>query len=205
MEDIKENAKHETLNIAKNALQLAGLNPDDYTLSIFKKSTVKAAPNIQVFQTAAYLAATCLTPAANKILMYFLSLSEFENYISIDQKTLHEELNISLSSAEKSIKELTENGIIIKIKHISDKRRNDYYLNPMQAWKGKTLNRKIALGKLSQEHSSQLHLFGESYQEQQVRENQEIKNKRPNLFKKLMEDNGLQYNDTSENPNDYEE
>ena len=114
---------------------------------VFKKSSVKAPPNIQLFQTAAYIAATSLTPSANKILMYLLSLSEFENFISIDQRTLNEELNISLSSAEKAIKELTDNGIIIKIKHPSDKRRNDYFLNPMQAWKGKTLNRKIAITK----------------------------------------------------------
>lgn len=188
-EQVQEDGKRKALNIARGALELAGMNPDDYTLSIYKKTTVKSAPNIQVFQTAAYLAATCLTPSANKILMYFLSQSEFENYISIDIKTLHEELNMSLSSSEKGLKELTDNGIIIKIKHISDRRRNDYYINPMQAWKGKTLNRKMALAKLSND-TPQLHLFGESYDENIKREVAEIKNKRPNLFKMLELKNG---------------
>lgn len=181
-DEVQDEGKRKAVQIIKGALELAGLNPDDYDISLFKRSKIKAAPNIQLFQTAAYLAATCLSPSANKILMYFLSISEFENYVGMDQRTLHEDLNISLSSTEKGIKELVENGIIIKTKHPSDKRRNDYFINPMQAWKGKILNRKEALNKLHKEDPSQLHLFGETYQENIVREQEEMKAKRPNLF-----------------------
>jgi DNA-binding MarR family transcriptional regulator len=186
-EEVQDDAKRKALNIIHGALELAGLNPDDYNLSLQKKTKIKMAPNIQVFQTAAYLAATSLTPSANKILMYFLSLSEFENFISIDQMTIHEKLSMSLSSSEKGIKELCDNGIIIKIKHVSDKRRNDYYLNPMQAWKGKTLNRKIAMEKINNEDPSQLHLFGETVEQCKERESLEIKKKRPNLFELLAQ------------------
>ena len=131
----------------------AGLNSDDYDLFLSKKSKVKAAPNIQVFQTAAYLAATTLTPSANKVLMYFLSISHFENYVNLDQQTLRDDLNISLSATEKALKELYDNGVILKTKHPTDKRRNDYFINPMSAWKGKILNRKIALNALT--HASE--------------------------------------------------
>lgn len=182
-EEVQEDGKENALRIVRGALQLAGLDPDIYELMLFKKGKPKSAPNIQLFQTAAYLAATCLTPSANKILMYFLSQSEFENYISIDQRSIHETLGMSLSSSEKGIKELCDNGIIIKVKHISDKRRNDYYINPMQAWKGKTLNRKMALSKINSEYENQLHLFGETLEEGVKRETEEIKQKRPNLFK----------------------
>lgn len=180
-EEVQNEGKKNALNIIKSALELAGLDPADYDLNLRKKASPKAAPNIQVFQTAAYLAATCLSPSANKILMYFLSMSEFENYVGMDQRSLHEELNMSLSTVEKSIKELSENGIILKTKHPSDKRRNDYFLNPMSAWKGKTLNRKIALAILHKENDNQLHLFGETYSEGVIREAQEIKAKRGNL------------------------
>lgn len=181
--EIQEDGKRRALEIMKNALEAAGIKSDDYDFSLYKKNKVKSAPNIQVFQTAAYLAATCLSPSANKILMYFLSLSEFENYVGIDQLTLHEDIGMSLSSTERGIKELVDNGIIIKGKHPSDKRRNDYFINPMSAWKGKTLNRKIALQKLNVEQNNQLHLFGETYDDNVKRETEEIKQKKPNLFK----------------------
>jgi len=180
--ELEDDGKRRALTIIKGALELAGLDPEQYDLNLYKKGKVKAAPNIQLFQTAAYLAATCLSPSANKILMYFLSISEFENFVGVDQITLHEELNISLSSTEKGLRELCGNGIIIKTPHSSDKRRNDYFINPMQAWKGKTLNRKIALNKLNKENPNQLHIFGESLEENQERELSEIKAKRPNLF-----------------------
>jgi hypothetical protein len=77
---------------------------------------------------------------------------------------------------------LIENGIVIKVKHLSDKRRNDYFINPMQAWKGKTINRKMALSTLNKELESQLHLFGETLEYNQERESLEIKAKKPNLF-----------------------
>lgn len=184
-DEVQDDSKKDALRIIRGALELAGLDPNAYELMLFKKGKPKAAPNIQLFQTAAYLAATCLSPSANKILMYFLSISEFENYVGIDQKSLHEELGLSLRSAEYGIKELCDNGIIIRVKHLSDKRRNDYFINPMQAWKGKTLNRKIALAKINQEAENQLHLFGESLEENKKREESEIKAKRPNLFKQL--------------------
>jgi|JI10StandDraft_1071094.scaffolds.fasta_scaffold656101_1 DNA-binding MarR family transcriptional regulator len=205
-EQKQDSAKKVVLESIKDVLEGAGLSMEDYSFSLFKKSSVKAPPNIQLFQTAAYIAATSLTPSANKILMYLLSLSEFENFISIDQRTLNEELNISLSSAEKAIKELTDNGIIIKIKHPSDKRRNDYFLNPMQAWKGKTLNRKIAITKLQQENMNQLSLFGEDLFQNQIRENEEIKAKKPSykLNTLNLKEIDIQAEEEDENPNDYE-
>jgi DNA-binding MarR family transcriptional regulator len=181
-DEVQNKGKEKALTIIKGALELAGLNPEEYDLSLYRKTRVRVAPNIQLFQTAAYLAATCLSPSANKILMYFLSLTEFENYVGIDQKTLHEDLNISLRSTERGINELVDNGIIIKVKHLSDKRRNDYFINPMSAWKGKIKNRKRALSILNKELDSQLNLFGEAYMENQLRENQEIQDKRPSLM-----------------------
>jgi len=187
MEDLtkketQEGGKEKALKIIQGALELAGLDPSEYDLSLRKNTRISVAPNIQLFQTAAYLAATCLSPSANKLLMYFLSLSGFENFVGIDQRTLHEDLGISISSTERGIKELVDSGIIIKTKHMGDGRRNDYFINPMQAWKGKIKNRKDKLEILKAEDPDQLHLFGESIDENKIRETNEIKAKRPNLF-----------------------
>ena len=182
-DEVAERGKEKALTIIHQALELAGLNPKEYDLNLKKKGNPKAAPNIQVYQTAAYLASTCLTASANQIFLFMLSQSEFENYVGIDQKTISEHTGIKIRTVNAAIKELNENGVILKTPHPSDKRRNDYFLNPMSAWKGKTLNRKIALAKLNQFHNpDQLHLFGESFEENKVREDQEIKAKKPNLF-----------------------
>ena len=176
--EVKDNAKREVLEKINGILQDAGLF--GYELNLRKAPKVIAAPNIQLFQTAAYLAATRLSPSANKILMYFLSVSEFENYIGVDIKSLHEKLDISYSSCEKGLKELRDNSVIIGVKHINDKRRNDYFINPMQAWKGKMINRQSTLKELNKDEN-QLELFGESYSDAISREMSEIKNKRPSL------------------------
>ena len=180
--EVQDDGKKKALGLIKSALELAGLNPDDYDLSLRKANKIKPPPNIQLFQTAAYLAATCLSPSANKVLMFFLSISSFENYVGVDQNTIANEINMSRSSVEKGIKELTDNGVIIKTLHPSDHRRKDYFINPMHAWKGKMLNRKIKLSDLHQQDPDQLHLFGETLEENQEREANEIVKKRQNLF-----------------------
>lgn len=181
--EVHDDAKNKALNIISGALELAGLDPRDYDLNLRKKSQPKAAPNIQVFQTAAYLAATTLSAPASKIFLYFLSISEFENYVDVyHQETIAEEVNLSLRHTIRGLKELEDNGVIIKTISRSDKRKREYFLNPMSAWKGKTLNRKIALQKAHMQDKDQLHLFGETYEDNVIREAEEIKAKRPNLF-----------------------
>lgn len=181
--EVQDDGKRKALTIVKGALELAGLNPDEYDLTLHKKGNPKAAPNIQVFQTAAYLAATCLSPSAGKIFLYFLSMSEFENYVGVShQDTIAEDTGLTIRTVSNALKELNDNGIIIKTQNPQDKRLVDYWLNPMSAWKGKTLNRKIALQKIASENENQLHLFGERYEENVIREAEEIKKKRPNLF-----------------------
>ncbi len=181
--EVQEEGKEKALKIIHGALELAGLDPKQYDLRLTKKGQPKAAPNIQVFQTAAYLASTTLSPSAAKVFLFFISTSAFENFVGIShQETIAEETGLRIRTVSKALKELTENGIILKTKNINDKRLVDYFINPMSAWKGKTLNRKIALQKLHIEDPDQLHLFGETYEENVVRETQEIKAKRPNLF-----------------------
>ena len=199
--EVKEKQEEQLIRGLQLLCETAGLDFNNYTLQKVK-SQPKPAPNIQLFQTAAYLAATTLSPAANKVLMYFLSVSEFENFVGIDQKTLKEEMGVSLSSIERGIRELEKNGIIYKSKHLSDKRRNDYFLNPLTAWKGKILNRKIALEKLSKEPDNQLHMFGEQYDSSIAREQAEIRQKKPmySLLGGAKEENRI-----DENPYDLED
>jgi len=117
-------------------------------------------PNIMVFQTFAYLAATKLKPSSNQVLMLFFSKSVYEGFIGMDVKTVSEELNITERSVISALNELVENNIIIRVQNLTDKRRNDYFINPMAAWKGNSYARKLALGKIEKIDPMQLSIFG---------------------------------------------
>jgi predicted transcriptional regulator len=128
-------------------------------VSIFvSKDRIKLPPNIMVFQAFAFLAATKLKPATNRILMLLFSKSGYENFVSMDVLTISEELIMSERSVIRSMNELIENNIVIKIKggYVSDRRRNEYYVNPMAAWKGNSYTR---LQSIKQTDKNQLSLF----------------------------------------------
>jgi DNA-binding MarR family transcriptional regulator len=78
------------------------------------------------------------TQSTFRVLFYLISLSEYENFISIDVKTIAENMNMSPLSVKRATKQLSDDNVIKKIDHPSDKRRIDYFLNPMAMWRGKS-------------------------------------------------------------------
>lgn len=126
------------------------------------RQKVKLPQNIMVFQTFAFLAATKLKPATNCVLMLLFSKSHYENLISMDVLTIAEALEYTEQTVISALKELAKNNIVIKIKHPNDKRRNDYFLNPIAAWKGNSYTRKQAISLIQKK---QLCLFGIDSQE----------------------------------------
>jgi DNA-binding MarR family transcriptional regulator len=93
-----------------------------------------------------------------RVLFYFFSLSQYENFVSIDIKTIAEDLRISEQSVKRATKQLVEHNVIIKVPHPTDKRRLDYFLNPHASWKGKTINRDKFLDKAKKDRM-QLDMF----------------------------------------------
>ena len=94
------------------------------------------------------------------LLMYFFALSQYENFVGIDVKTISEDLELSEVSVKRATKQLTDDNIILKIQHPSDKRRIDYFINPHAAWKGKSLTRDKFLKK-AKDNKMQLDMFKE--------------------------------------------
>jgi hypothetical protein len=117
----------------------------------------KIPPAVIVFQAFAYLAATKLRPATNRVLLLLFSMTAYENYIGMDIKTISENLEMSDRSVISALNELEKNKIILKIKHPSDKRRNDYFINPTAVWKGSGTKR---LKSIKSFDPKQLSLFG---------------------------------------------
>lgn len=167
------------LNKKKLTEDIKKLIPEASTVNVnFGKKRIPLPPNIMVFQTFAFLAATELKPATNKVLMLFFASSAYENYVGMDIITIGEKLNITSRSVIAAINELEKNKIIIRTKHPSDKRRNDYFLNPFSSWKGNAESRKKMIEIMP---SNQLDLFGISEQDHKIREGNEIRKNTPLL------------------------
>jgi DNA-binding MarR family transcriptional regulator len=152
--------KKDIKNVISDFAEYNGEEPLQTTVNIITtKKRLPLEPNIMVFQSFAYLAATKLKPSTNKVLMYLFSLSAYENYIGIDIKTLSEELSLTERSIITGLKELEVNNVILKFKHPIDKRRHDYFINPIAAWKGNSFTRKTTIRKVETETPGQLNLF----------------------------------------------
>ena len=122
---------------------------------------VKMEDYVAVFQTFAYLASTKLLPCSNKILMWFFSGVEYENFIGVDVETLVEELNLSKRSVINGLGELEKNNIIIKFKNGRDRRRHDYFINPNAVWRGNSVARSAYMKKVNFEDPKQLKMWKE--------------------------------------------
>ena len=147
-------------------------NATEISVNVFGKRGVKMAPNIMVFQTFAYLAATKLQPGSCKVLLLFFAYSAYENYVSMDVLTISEVSELSERQTSRALKELEKNGIVTKVKHPSDRRRNDYFLNPYSCWKGHSKSRKKMIEAIP---DNQLSLFGIKASEIRSRDTEEAK------------------------------
>lgn len=128
------------------------------SIRVNRKPLNKMPPNIMVLQAFAKLAAMKLKPVTNRVLMFFFGLSAYENFLGIDIKTIAETLEITERSVITALRELEHEKIIIKLKHGIDKRRNDYFLNPLAAWKGNSFTREKRIKELMK-NDKQLALF----------------------------------------------
>lgn len=153
-----------TQEITQNA-HLGNLNEKDVEVSVnIRQKRGKLPPNIMVFQAFAYLCATKLKPATNKVLMLFFSLSGYENYVGMDVSTIMEELLLSKPTVVNALKELEENNIIVKVVNVTDKRRHDYFINPLSAWKGNSFTRQKMIKSATLHDPKQLTMFTDMIQ-----------------------------------------
>jgi DNA-binding MarR family transcriptional regulator len=98
-----------------------------------------------------------LSPAGCKVILKFFSLMQYSSHIGIDQKTLAEELELSIRSINGAIKELLNMSVIIGYADPQDRRRQVYIVNPHGAWKGDLNKRK----KVLKDNPNQYKMFAE--------------------------------------------
>ena len=71
-----------------------------------------------------------------RVLHRLLAQLDFENWISVSQQTIAEDLNLKQPDVAKSVKKLLKHQIIEQQKDPSDKRRSMYRFNPALGWMG---------------------------------------------------------------------
>jgi predicted transcriptional regulator len=121
-----------------------------------QSKTVRMPDMVMVFQQAALACSMRLNGSCARILLFFISQSQYGNYVTVDIEFFMEKLQLSKSSVVRGLKELVEHNVIIKLANPVDSRRHDYYINPNVGWKGKSINRKEAMMKIDK---NQLDLF----------------------------------------------
>lgn len=135
-------------------------NMDVDVVAVYKQKQGKLPDSLFVLQTFANEMSKRENYSATtfRVLMYFFALSQYENFVSIDVKTISENLGLSEMSVKRATKQLTDDNIIIKVEHPSDKRRIDYFINPQAAWRGSSFNRDKFLKK-AKDNKMQLKMF----------------------------------------------
>jgi predicted transcriptional regulator len=142
MPEIK--AKNIKEEIAKS-LSNNGVNADNVTM-FFSKGQKETDVFIKIFQKQMEIMNSC-SGATAKVFLYFLQCAVYGNYVEADLKTIASVINLSLASVKRGLNELKELDVLITDKDTNDKRRNSYYINPLNAWKGNPGDRKKALNK----------------------------------------------------------
>ena len=155
---IKEQEKRANLERLTQLISLAGFDTNKYSISV-KENREKQPlpPTVMLFQTFSSLAASKLSPAACKVLFFFFAQTQYQNVISIDQYTIASHIDLTERTVRTAIKELTEYNIISVVQLLSDKRRNEYFLNPYSSWKGSSEQRNAMIQELD---PNQLSMFG---------------------------------------------
>lgn len=127
-----------------------GVNMEVTTIMKLKKARL---PDfVMVFQYFGEYAVDNFSPATCKVLWMFISLSEMKNYVTLDIDTIQEKTRMCRKTVYNAINQLKEHNVIVVVKNIQDKRRNDYFINPQAMWRGSSTNREKQLAKYKKDN-----------------------------------------------------
>jgi len=128
--------------------------------TIFKERRQNMPQSVFVLQNFArkFSSEITLSSSTNRIFWHFISLMEYENLIKVDIQTIGENLKMHKTTVMKGVQELVNLNIVIKFSSKQDKRRNEYSVNPLTMWKGKSENRRKAIKKFEKNNATILEL-----------------------------------------------
>ncbi len=119
--------------------------------TIWKYKKTKVPEFAMVFLYFSDYASKHFKPVTCKLLFQIISMAQMQNFLTIDIQTFCEKLQMSRASVQRGLKELIENNIIIIVANRNDRRRNDYFINPLGVWRGNGHQRNQFIDKLKKE------------------------------------------------------
>lgn len=138
--NVKKLTKNQSENISESIKKEFN---EDMIVSVVVKNKIPTIPDyVQLFQEAIrrIVAGEGMTLITYRVFLFMLGSMQYENFIGINIKTISEDLNVSVPSVSRAMKQLKDLNIIITIKDTMDRRLNCYILNPKAVWKGKAKN-----------------------------------------------------------------
>lgn len=153
---MKKNVKNE-YEFVKRLQQESG---EEIQVNVFVKAkSTKTSNFVMFYQQVNFELIKFLKPNTCKLLLYFMAKCKYDNLIETHQLTIMEDVGYtSLDSVQKGLKELKQLNIILSVKDAQDRRRNVYFLNPFQSWKGEAANRKNYVAQQNKIDPQQLQL-----------------------------------------------
>jgi hypothetical protein len=119
-----------------------------------------------LFQIVSRVMVKEMTPISSRLLLFCLTIVDYGNKIPMGINQMAEELLYSKRQCQRGMDELINFKVIIKQQHPIDKRMVEYYLNPLQSWKGKVIERTK---RIAETPINQLDLFATLPGEHDVR------------------------------------
>ena len=131
------------LRIQQDRLRKLGENEEDIGVNVYvgKSDKRKLKGFSMVFQYPALAILQMFSYRAILVFVYMVGKSEYGNFVGIDQTSIADHFSrgkntMSVRTVKRAIKELVDDSVLIKVKSMTDKRRNEYMLNPFASWKG---------------------------------------------------------------------
>ena len=150
----------EKKDLEKIAQGVKDVTGEETSVSVFVKKKIPVQSAYTMFyQNINLELVKHLKPNSCKVLMYMMAKTGYDNFVGVNQETIQEELDYtSIRSVQVAISELKKMNIIIATKDLADKRRNIYFINPLQSWKGKVAKRLQSMARLKEINADQLSL-----------------------------------------------
>ena len=149
--------KSDLEKIAKGVKDVTG---EETSVSVYVKKKIPIQSTYTMFyQNINLELVKHLKPNSCKVLMYMMAKTGYDNMLGVNQETIMEELDYkSIRSVKSAIGELKKMNILVSTPDLADKRRNVYFINPLQSWKGPVVKRIQAVARLKEINADQLSL-----------------------------------------------
>lgn len=169
---IKENKKkaYKVVSEMKEIYQQEGGN---VSVTVYNgRNKIKGMPDwIMIFQAINETLTRELKPGTCKVLLYLLSIAQYDNFVGINIETLQEKLSLSKVTVITGMNELKKKNILLSIKDSLDKRRNVYRINPHHSWRGSNQKRVINIKAMEAQLAFNFDEYAEKTKKQMLLDN----------------------------------